>query len=145
LFDAENEKTALPIITSKQADRGAAGGRPGFGQHAIIQRPQAIWRDAARKPRPWFTRPAAEPLIGGHIDYMCGNLGTSVARVAAKQSKALALLSRERTALMPELATTDRLTIYPKRPMRESARESKDIEILRNRQEVHRLVLVPLR
>jgi hypothetical protein len=76
---------------------------------------------------------------------MCGNLGTSVARVAAKQSKALALLSRERTALMPELATTDRLTIYPKRPMRKSARESKDIEILRNRQEVHRLVLVPLK
>ena len=49
--------------------------------------------------------PAANDLIGGHIDYMCGNLGTSVARVAAKQSKALALLSRERTALMPELAT----------------------------------------
>jgi hypothetical protein len=42
LFDAENEKAALPIMTSKQADRGAAGGRPGFGQHAIIQRPQAI-------------------------------------------------------------------------------------------------------
>jgi len=36
---------------------------------------------------------------------MCGNLGTTVARAAAKQSKALALLSRERTPLMPELAT----------------------------------------
>jgi tripartite-type tricarboxylate transporter receptor subunit TctC len=49
--------------------------------------------------------PAANDLIGSHIDYMCGNLGTSVTRVAAKQSKALALLSRERTPLMPELAT----------------------------------------
>jgi tripartite-type tricarboxylate transporter receptor subunit TctC len=49
--------------------------------------------------------PAANDLIGGHIDYMCGNMGTSVARTAAKQSKALALLSRERTPLMPELAT----------------------------------------
>jgi tripartite-type tricarboxylate transporter receptor subunit TctC len=49
--------------------------------------------------------PAANDLIGGHIDYMCGNLGTSVTRVAARQSKALALLSRERTPLMPELAT----------------------------------------
>ena len=49
--------------------------------------------------------PAANDLIGGQIDYMCGNMGTSVARAAAKQSKPLALLSRERTPLMPELAT----------------------------------------
>jgi tripartite-type tricarboxylate transporter receptor subunit TctC len=49
--------------------------------------------------------PAANDLIGGQIDYMCGNMGTSVARAAAKQSKPLALLSRERAALMPELAT----------------------------------------
>jgi len=49
--------------------------------------------------------PAANDLIGGQIDYMCGNMGTSVARAAAKQSKPLALLSRERAPLMPELAT----------------------------------------
>jgi tripartite-type tricarboxylate transporter receptor subunit TctC len=49
--------------------------------------------------------PAANDLIGGQIDYMCGNLGSTVLRVAARQSKALALLSRERTPLMPELAT----------------------------------------
>jgi len=49
--------------------------------------------------------PAANDLLGGQIDYMCGNMGTSVARAAAKQSKPLAILSRERAALMPELAT----------------------------------------
>ena len=49
--------------------------------------------------------PAANDLAGGHIDYMCGNLGTTVARAAAKQSKPLAVLSRERSSLMPELAT----------------------------------------
>jgi len=49
--------------------------------------------------------PAANDLIGGQIDYMCGNMGTSVVRAAAKQSKPLALLSRERAALMPDLAT----------------------------------------
>jgi tripartite-type tricarboxylate transporter receptor subunit TctC len=51
--------------------------------------------------------PAANDLIGGQIDYMCGNLGSTVVRAAAKQSKALALLSRERTPLMPELATAE--------------------------------------
>jgi tripartite-type tricarboxylate transporter receptor subunit TctC len=49
--------------------------------------------------------PLANDLIGGHIDYMCGNMVSSMARAAAKQSKPLALLSRERTQLMPELAT----------------------------------------
>src|ERR1044072_6754498 len=49
--------------------------------------------------------PAANDLLGGQIDYMCGNMGTSVVRAAAKQSKPLALLSRERAALMPDLAT----------------------------------------
>ena len=49
--------------------------------------------------------PVANDLIGGRIDYMCGNMGSSAVRVAAKQSKPLALLSRERTPLMPELAT----------------------------------------
>jgi len=49
--------------------------------------------------------PLANDLIGGHIDYMCGNMVSSIARATAKQSKPLALLSRERTQLMPELAT----------------------------------------
>jgi tripartite-type tricarboxylate transporter receptor subunit TctC len=49
--------------------------------------------------------PAANDLIGGRIDYMCGNIGTVATRVAAMQSKPIALLSRERTPLMPELAT----------------------------------------
>src|SRR3954454_14094301 len=49
--------------------------------------------------------PAANDLLGGQIDYMCGNMGTAVTRAAAKQSKPLALLSRERTPLMPDLPT----------------------------------------
>ena len=49
--------------------------------------------------------PAANDLIGGQIDYMCGNLGTTVARAAAKQSKALALLSRERVVIRLNEAT----------------------------------------
>jgi tripartite-type tricarboxylate transporter receptor subunit TctC len=49
--------------------------------------------------------PVANDLLAGQIDYMCGNMGTSVARAAAKQTKPLAMLSRERAALMPDLAT----------------------------------------
>jgi tripartite-type tricarboxylate transporter receptor subunit TctC len=49
--------------------------------------------------------PAMNDLLGGQLDYFCGNLGGYVPLVQAKQVKAIALLSRERSALMPELAT----------------------------------------
>src|SRR5436309_1407933 len=49
--------------------------------------------------------PAANDLIGGQIDYMCGNMGVAVVRAAAKQSKPIAVLSRERSPLMPDLPT----------------------------------------
>jgi tripartite-type tricarboxylate transporter receptor subunit TctC len=49
--------------------------------------------------------PAANDLVSGQIDYMCGNLGTSLHRIRNKQVKGLAVLSRERSPFMPELAT----------------------------------------
>ncbi len=49
--------------------------------------------------------PATNDLIGGQIDYVCGNLGAAIALINGKQVKALALLSKERTPLMPDLAT----------------------------------------
>jgi tripartite-type tricarboxylate transporter receptor subunit TctC len=49
--------------------------------------------------------PAANDLIGGQIDYLCGNLGGAVPLIVGKQVKAIAVLSRERSSLMPDLPT----------------------------------------
>jgi tripartite-type tricarboxylate transporter receptor subunit TctC len=49
--------------------------------------------------------PATNDLIGGRIDYVCGNLSSAIALINSKQVKALALLSRERSPLMPDLPT----------------------------------------
>jgi tripartite-type tricarboxylate transporter receptor subunit TctC len=49
--------------------------------------------------------PAANDLIGGQIDYLCSNLGGAAPIIVGKQVKALALLSAERTPIMPDLAT----------------------------------------
>jgi tripartite-type tricarboxylate transporter receptor subunit TctC len=49
--------------------------------------------------------PASNDLISGQIDYMCANLGGAITLITGKQVKALALLSRDRSPLMPELAT----------------------------------------
>ena len=49
--------------------------------------------------------PAANDLIGGQIDYLCSNLGGAAPIIVGKQVKALALLSGERSPIMPDLAT----------------------------------------
>jgi tripartite-type tricarboxylate transporter receptor subunit TctC len=49
--------------------------------------------------------PAANDLIGGQIDYLCSNLGGAAPIIVGKQVKALALLSGNRSPIMPELAT----------------------------------------
>jgi tripartite-type tricarboxylate transporter receptor subunit TctC len=49
--------------------------------------------------------PATNDLIGGQIDFVCGNLGAAIALINSNQVKALALLSGERSALMPDLPT----------------------------------------
>jgi tripartite-type tricarboxylate transporter receptor subunit TctC len=49
--------------------------------------------------------PAANDLIGGQIDYLCGNLGAAAPLISGKQVKAIAVLSRGRSPLMPDLAS----------------------------------------
>ncbi|MEW6451651.1 MAG: tripartite tricarboxylate transporter substrate binding protein [Pseudomonadota bacterium] len=49
--------------------------------------------------------PAANDLIGGQIDYLCGNLGAAAPLITGKQVKAIAVLSKERSPLMPDLAS----------------------------------------
>jgi tripartite-type tricarboxylate transporter receptor subunit TctC len=47
--------------------------------------------------------PASNDLIGGQIDYLCGNLGAATPLITGKQVKAIAVLSRSRSPPMPDL------------------------------------------
>jgi tripartite-type tricarboxylate transporter receptor subunit TctC len=49
--------------------------------------------------------PAANDLISGQIDYLCGNLGAAAPLIMGKQVKAIAVLSKGRSPLMPDLAS----------------------------------------
>lgn len=51
--------------------------------------------------------PAANDLIGGRIDYMCLNIGGAAPLIMSKQAKAIAMLSRSHSPLMPDLSTAD--------------------------------------
>ena len=46
-------------------------------------------------------------MVAGQIDYLCGNLGAAVGRMASGHEKVLAVLSRERSRLMPDLQTAE--------------------------------------
>jgi tripartite-type tricarboxylate transporter receptor subunit TctC len=49
--------------------------------------------------------PATQDLMAGRIDYQCANLGPFVGQIQSHMVKAIALLSRERSALLPALPT----------------------------------------
>jgi tripartite-type tricarboxylate transporter receptor subunit TctC len=51
--------------------------------------------------------PAIQDLIGGRIDYQCANVGPAIAQIEGKLVKPIALLSRNRTAILPSLPTAD--------------------------------------
>ena len=51
--------------------------------------------------------PAMQDLIAGRIDYQCANVAPALGQIEGHQVKALAILGRHRTALMPDLPTAD--------------------------------------
>jgi tripartite-type tricarboxylate transporter receptor subunit TctC len=51
--------------------------------------------------------PAFQDVIAGRIDYICNYVSIGAAAVKQGQVKALAMLAKERTPLLPDLATAD--------------------------------------
>jgi len=49
--------------------------------------------------------PAMQDLIAGHIDYFCTLSGTIVPQIESNQVKAIAILTRERSPMLPNLAS----------------------------------------
>jgi tripartite-type tricarboxylate transporter receptor subunit TctC len=47
--------------------------------------------------------PAMQDLIAGRIDYQCANVGPAVGQIESHVVKAIAILSRKRTAILPAL------------------------------------------
>jgi tripartite-type tricarboxylate transporter receptor subunit TctC len=51
------------------------------------------------------TGPAMQDLMGGRIDYICDVISTALPLIRSKAVKAIALLSPQRSSVLPELAT----------------------------------------
>jgi tripartite-type tricarboxylate transporter receptor subunit TctC len=51
--------------------------------------------------------PTMQDLIAGRIDYQCPNTTVAVPQIESRAVKALAILTRERSPLLPDLASTE--------------------------------------
>jgi tripartite-type tricarboxylate transporter receptor subunit TctC len=51
--------------------------------------------------------PAMQDLIAGRIDYICLNIGGAFPQIESKTVKAIALLTKSRSPILPNLATAD--------------------------------------
>jgi tripartite-type tricarboxylate transporter receptor subunit TctC len=51
------------------------------------------------------TGPAMQDLMGGRIDYICDVISTALPLIRSKAVKAIALLSPQRSSVLPDLAT----------------------------------------
>jgi len=49
--------------------------------------------------------PAMQDVIAGRIDYMCPNLAVAIPQLEGKQAKAIAILTRDRSSILPHLAS----------------------------------------
>jgi tripartite-type tricarboxylate transporter receptor subunit TctC len=53
------------------------------------------------------TGPAMQDLMGGRIDYICDVISTALPLIRSRSVKPIALLSPQRSAVLPDLATAD--------------------------------------
>jgi tripartite-type tricarboxylate transporter receptor subunit TctC len=103
----ENLKDFIPYAKANQAKMQFGSGGPGSATHlACVLLNSTIGVNVTHVPY----RSAAlafQDVIGGRIDYVCPITGTAISVIESKQVKALALLSKSRTPILPNLATAD--------------------------------------
>jgi tripartite-type tricarboxylate transporter receptor subunit TctC len=103
----DNLKDFIAYAKANQAKMQFGSGGPGSATHlACVLLNSTIGVNVTHVPY----RSAAlafQDVIGGRLDYVCPITGTAISVIESKQVKALAILSKNRTPILPNLATAD--------------------------------------
>jgi tripartite-type tricarboxylate transporter receptor subunit TctC len=100
-----NLQEFIAYTKTQQAQMQFGSGGPGSATHlACVLLNSAIGANVTHVPY----RSAAigiQDMIGGHIDYLCPIVSTAVSQIQASQVKPIAILSKNRTPILPKLAS----------------------------------------
>jgi tripartite-type tricarboxylate transporter receptor subunit TctC len=103
----DNLKEFIAYAKANQAKMQFGSGGPGSATHlACVLLNSAIGVNVTHVPYR-STALAFQDVIGGRLDYACPITGTAISIIESKQVKAPAILSKNRTPILPNLATAD--------------------------------------
>jgi tripartite-type tricarboxylate transporter receptor subunit TctC len=104
-FPADDLKGFIAYAKANHASMQYGSGGTGTSAHiGCVLLNQAMGVDVTHIPYRGGG-PAMADLMAGRVDYVCNIASTAVPAIEAKTVKAMATLSRERTPVLPELAT----------------------------------------
>src|SRR5712691_6993795 len=104
-FPAETLKEFIPYAKANHAKMQYGSAGAGSATHmACVLLNTAIGIEVTHIPYRG-TALAMQDLMGGRIDYVCDVISTALPLIRNKSAKALALLSPQRNAVLPDLAT----------------------------------------
>jgi tripartite-type tricarboxylate transporter receptor subunit TctC len=104
-FPADNLQEFIAYTKTHQAKLQYASGGPGSATHlACVLLNSAIGVNVTHVPFR-STAVALHDVIGGRIDYACPILSTVISQIQGKQVKAPAILSKNRSPILPSLAS----------------------------------------
>jgi tripartite-type tricarboxylate transporter receptor subunit TctC len=101
----DNLKDFIAYAKANQAKMQFGSGGPGSATHlACVLLNSAIGVNVTHVPYR-STALAFQDVIGGRLDYACPITGTAISIIESRQVKAPAILSKNRTSILPNLAT----------------------------------------
>jgi tripartite-type tricarboxylate transporter receptor subunit TctC len=104
-FPADDLKTFIAHAKTRQSSMQFGSGGTGTSSHiGCVLLNQAVGIEVTHVPYRGGG-PALVDLIAGRTDYMCNLISTAVQPIEAAQVKAIATLTRERSPVLPKLAT----------------------------------------
>jgi tripartite-type tricarboxylate transporter receptor subunit TctC len=104
-FPVDTLKDFIPYAKANQAKMQFGSAGAGSATHmACVLLNTAIGIEVTHIPYRG-TALAMQDLMGGRIDYVCDVISTALPHIRNKSAKALALLSPQRNAVLPDLAT----------------------------------------